>query len=200
MVSITYKQALLVIEARALKETQEISDYLRMKIALLFIFLVAFEASAQSFQIINAGELKLGSNEILTPGKVTEYFGMNVSGLGESIIRVHVGNESYDKAYEFKTDPTRLFSYFFPNNLSKLGDNFIRGVKGTMTIDIISPEGMNSASTQIEIDVLLPRKNCRAKPTIPCKKADLSKLSSRQIKKFVKAFTNSIKGPIVLEP
>lgn len=183
------------------------ADLFGMKIAHTvfgLILLLAAQTSAQTFTIVNAGELELGGNTIKTPGLVTDYFGMNVEGLGKGKIRVSSGDQAVIKDYEFKVFSSRLFSYFFHNNLSELANIFRRGVTGTIGVEILEADGTASAGTSLTLNILLPRKNCRASKTrkalVPCEQADLAKLTKKQRALFVKSFTQSIKGPIVLEP
>lgn len=176
---------------------------IRQSIALSIALLCLVGASrAQNFSIISAGELQLGTDTILVEGIVSEYFGMNVTGIGAVTLRVRVGTNTVSRPFEFKVDPTRLSSFFIPNDLANLGNVFRPGVRGPVTIEIIDSLGV-PAGTSITFDAALPRSNCRktkTKPAVKCVKADLNKLTKKQQLKFAKAFLDSIRGPIVLEP
>lgn len=175
-----------------------------LKTFILLIVLASFsQAFAQTFSIVNAGELKLGSSEILLPNSVNKYFGMNVEGIGDAIIKVTVGKQSAEKSYTFRSSPTKLSSFLLSQDLAtELSINFRRGVVGQVSIEILDSARVVQDSVVINLDVTLKKNNCKKYPSARLKKCErlvLSKADRRNQKKLATAFARSIKGPIILE-
>lgn len=161
-------------------------------------------ALSQGFTITNAGELLLGTDQITDEGNVKKYFGMNVIGVGNSILKVTVGDQSAEKPYEFKVNNTKLYSYLLNYDLAEeISIAFRRGVYGLITFEILNSDKSISDSTVINLNVSLSKKNCKKHPSKSlkkCERVNLAKASKSQKRTFVKKFIQSIKGPIVLEP
>ena len=172
-------------------------------LSFLFIFSVS-DLEAQSFDILSAGELDLDSDQITNEGKVNKYFGMNVSGLGESILQVRIGNTSAQDPYEFKLSQTQLYSYIFDNDpAEEFSVAFRRGLFGAVNVDVLDLNGILQDTVAIQLDIKRSARSCKEHPSSKiktCKRIDLAKATNSQKRLAAKRFVNSIRGPIVLEP
>ena len=180
---------------------------MRNFVALLTILSILFTGLpvySQEFTIIEAGELDLESDAITTPAVVTEYFGMNVTGAGDSIIRVSVGDVSYEYPYEFQRGATQMYSYLLANNLvSGLNVHFRRGVTGSIEVAILDSSGALHDNVTAVLDIKRKASMCRRYPSMKvrgCKTVNLATASPSLRKLFARRFRESIKGPIILEP
>lgn len=180
-----------------------------MKISLLAAFtwltiVSTNTASGQSFIVLDAGEIRLGSSEIVEPGTVRENFGMNVAGAGVVLIRASSGNESAINEQEIKANPTRLVSYLLANELAtEISRPFRRGLRGTVTIDLLEDSDTLSDTTSIVLNVTRPKRECAKFPSKRikgCRQLNLDRATSAQRRLFLQRFVESIRGPIVLEP
>ena len=173
-------------------------------LGILLSHILVNQVVAQTFDITAAGELDLESDVITNPGVVSEYFGMNVVGAGESILRVSVGDVSHDDPFEFKLSSTQLFSFLLANDLvSELNVHFRRGVTGSVTVSILTSSGEVQDSATIILNVQRKKSACKKNPSKRvkgCKAVNLDSASAALRRTFAVKFNQSIKGPIVLEP
>jgi len=173
-------------------------------LAVILMPVMAFTANAQEFDIVDAGELTLGTSDIAIPNTVNKYFGMNVTGYGNSYIKATIGTQSAEKTYNFVTSSTRLYSYLFSNNLAKdVAVDFRRGVYGAVTIEVFNSNQELQDTVTINLDVTHKKSNCQKHPSRKlkkCARVNLDNTSRGNQSKLVRAFVKSIRGPIVLEP
>lgn len=163
------------------------------------VFLCA-TSHAQTFTILAAGELNLKTDQITDPGNVRKYFGMDVSGSGNSFIRVNAGNESAQRDYEFRLSETQLKSFLLSGDLSEgISPAFVRGVKGSVLIEILNQAQEVQTSVVLNLNVRRSSSSCgQSYPS--CKLVKLDKAAARLRRQFVRKFVKSLRGPIILEP
>jgi hypothetical protein len=161
-------------------------------------------SSAQTFDIEEAGEVTLGTDNISSPGLVRRYFGMNVTGIGQGIISVRAGSERSEDPYEFILNNTRMVSYLLAGSLGEeLSPAFRRGVTGTIDIELRDTSGAVHDVTSIELEVKRSRRECAKFPSKKVKRCaplDLDRASASDKRRFLTRFVRSIRGPIILEP
>ncbi len=174
-------------------------------VTLCLIF-SALPIAAQNFAISQAGEINLDTDEITSTETVSEYFGMYVDGLGESTVRIQLGDAIYDYSYTFQLSSTRLVSYLFGTSTAlpdDAGAIFRRGVVGQLTVSILDKNGTLHDSATLQLDVTLPKRNCRkytVRRSERCARVNLESAPLKQRQKLARVFGRSIRGPIVLEP
>jgi hypothetical protein len=171
---------------------------------LIFLLSLSTPLFAQPFEITAIGELDLESDQIISPNVVNKYFGMNVSGAGESLIRVSIGDQSVDEDFEFKLSSTQVSSFLFSRTLAnEVALAFRRGVSGTVNIALLGLDGTPYDSESFVLDVTFHKSNCRkfkSKRLPRCVRVDLATATAKQRLKLARVFAESIRGPIVLEP